>query len=72
MSTKPRNKYHYFNISMPQQVMIDVRKECFSLGISKQEFFRALVRDYFLRNYGRDIMLQKNERINTTTIRDAE
>jgi hypothetical protein len=29
MSTKPRNKYHYFNISMPQQVMIDVRKECF-------------------------------------------
>jgi hypothetical protein len=50
---------------MPQNAMIEVRKECFALGISKQEFFRALARDYFLRNHGKDIMLQKTERLNT-------
>jgi hypothetical protein len=53
---------------MPLSAMQEVRKECFALGISKQEFFRALTRDYFLRNHGKDIMLQKNERIH----RDAE
>lgn len=63
MSTNPKRKYLYFNVSMPPSAMLDVRKECFALGISKQEFFRALTRDYFLRNHGRDIMLQKNERI---------
>jgi hypothetical protein len=68
MSTKPRTRYNYFNLSMPLSAMQEVRKECFALGISKQEFFRALTRDYFLRNHGKDIMLQKNERIH----RDAE
>jgi len=65
MANKPRNRYLYFNVSMPQNAMIEVRKECFALGISKQEFFRALARDYFLRNHGKDIMLQKTERLNT-------
>lgn len=65
MSVKPRNRYKYFNLSMPENAMIEVRKECFALGISKQEFFRALARDYFLRNKGMDIMLQKKESLNT-------
>jgi hypothetical protein len=68
MANKPRNRYLYFNLSMSANAMLEVRKECFALQISKQEFFRALTRDYFLRNKGIDIMLQKNERIH----KDAE
>ena len=43
--------------------MNEIRKECYILGISKQDFIRALCRDYFLRNHGRDITLQKNEKL---------
>lgn len=41
----------------------EVRKECFKLGISKQAFMRALVRDYFIRNHGIDLDLQRRERV---------
>jgi len=43
--------------------MEEIRKECFQLQISKQDFMRALVRDYFLRNKGIDIYLQKKEKL---------
>lgn len=58
-----KTKYHYFNIGLTQNFMNEIRKECYVLGISKQDFIRALCRDYFLRNHGRDITLQKNERL---------
>jgi hypothetical protein len=58
-----KTKYHYFNIGLTQNFMNEIRKECYILGISKQDFIRALCRDYFLRNHGRDITLQKNEKL---------
>jgi len=61
-----KTKYHYFNIGLTQNFMNEIRKECYILGISKQDFIRALCRDYFLRNHGRDITLQKNEKLRTT------
>jgi len=32
-----------------------VRVECHKLGISFQGFVRALIQDYFLRKYGKDV-----------------
>ena len=63
MATKPRTKYHYFGIGMTRNMMEEIRKECFQLQISKQDFMRALVRDYFLRNKGIDIFLQIKEKL---------
>jgi hypothetical protein len=34
----------------------EIRKECLRLGISKQEMIRSLIKDYFLRYYGKDIV----------------
>lgn len=53
---KTRNKYYYFNIGLSKLMNEEIRKECLRLGISKQEFIRSLVKDYFLRFYGKDIV----------------
>lgn len=58
---KPRNKYKQIHIALPEQVMTELRKECFTLRISQQEFMRSLLRDYFLRRKGMDIYLQTKE-----------
>ena len=59
-----KTKYHYFNIGLTQNFMTEIRKECYALGISKQDFIRALIKDYFLRNKGVDLTLQKREKLN--------
>jgi hypothetical protein len=53
---KTRNKYYYFNIGLTKTMNDEIRKECLRLGISKQEMMRSLVKDYFLRYYGKDIV----------------
>jgi hypothetical protein len=58
---KPRNKYKQIHIALPEQVMTELRKECFSLRISQQEFMRSILRDYFLRRKGMDVYLQTKE-----------
>ena len=58
-----KTKYHYFNIGLTQNFMQEIRKECYALGISKQDFVRALFRDYFLRNKGIDLTLQTREKL---------
>ena len=58
---KPKNKYKQIHIALPEQVMTELRKECFALRISQQEFMRSLLRDYFLRRKGMDIYLQTKE-----------
>jgi hypothetical protein len=60
---KPRTRYYYFNLGMSRNFLLEINKECFNLGISKQDFVRALIRDYFLRNHGKDITLKTNERL---------
>ena len=62
-----KTKYHYFNIGLTQNFMMEIRKECYALGISKQDFIRALIKDYFLRNKGMDLTLQKREKLNFGT-----
>lgn len=57
----PRNKYKQIHVSLPESAMTELRKECFSLRISQQEFLRSLLRDYFLRRKGIDIYLQTKE-----------
>ena len=59
-----KTKYYYFNIGLTQNFMTEIRKECYALGISKQDFIRALIKDYFLRNKGVDLTLQKREKLN--------
>jgi hypothetical protein len=53
---KTRNKYYYFNIGLSKTMNEEIRKECLRLGISKQEMIRSLIKDYFLRYYGKDIV----------------
>jgi len=65
-----KTKYHYFNIGLTQNFLSEIRKECYALGISKQDFIRALCRDYFLRNHGKDITLQKKEKLNNGGINE--
>jgi hypothetical protein len=58
---KPRNKYKQIHIALPEQVMTELRKECFALRISQQEFMRSILRDYFPRRKGMDVYLQTKE-----------
>lgn len=54
-------KYKQIHIALPDTAMIELRKECFTLRISQQEFIRSLVRDYFLRRRGIDVYLGTKE-----------
>lgn len=58
---KARNKYFYFNIGLTKIMNNEIRTECMRLGISKQEFIRSLIKDYFLRIHGRDIILETHK-----------
>jgi hypothetical protein len=61
---KARNKYYYFNIGLSKTMNEELRKECQRLGISKQEMIRSLIKDYFLRYYGKDIVLNLSKQDN--------
>lgn len=61
-------KYKQIHLHLPDTAMIEMRKECFSLRISQQEFIRALIRDYFLRRKGMDIYLQVKETLRNDNI----
>jgi hypothetical protein len=61
---KPRNRYKQIHIALPDAAMLEMRKECFALRISQQEFMRSLLRDYFIRRKGIDIYLQTKENLN--------
>jgi hypothetical protein len=67
----PRTKYQRIHISVPENAHNELRKECFALRISKQEFFRSLLRDYFLRRKGIDIYLNTKETIYNADIDKA-
>lgn len=55
----PKSKYHYFNIGLTAKFMMEIRKETHQLGISKQEFIRSLVKEYFIRVHGRDLVFEQ-------------
>jgi hypothetical protein len=61
---KPRYRYKQIHIALPDSAMLEMRKECFALRISQQEFIRSLLRDYFIRRKGIDIYLQTKENLN--------
>jgi hypothetical protein len=61
---KNSNKYQQLHIHISDHMAQAVRVECFNLRISRQNFIRALIRDYFIRNKGIDLDLQKSEPIN--------
>lgn len=55
-----KSKYHHFNIGLNSKMMLEIRKETQRLGISKQEFIRSLVKEYFIRVHGRDLVFEQN------------
>jgi hypothetical protein len=55
-----KSKYHYFNIGLNEKMMLEIRKETMRLRISKQEFIRSLVKEYFIRVHGRDLVFEQN------------
>lgn len=54
-----KSKYHYFNIGLNEKMMLEIRKETMRLRISKQEFIRSLVKEYFIRVHGRDLVFEQ-------------
>lgn len=56
-----KSKYYYFNVGLNQKMMMEIRKECLRLGISKQEFMRSLVKEYFIRYHGRDLTFEQSQ-----------
>jgi hypothetical protein len=61
-----KTKYHYFNIGLNQKMMMEIRKETMRLGISKQEFIRSLVKEYFIRFHGRDLVFEQSQQKSAT------
>jgi hypothetical protein len=59
----PKNRFARIGFHMSPNMHSELRKECFRLGVSQQAFIRALVRDYFIRNHGIDLDLQRKERV---------
>jgi hypothetical protein len=68
----PKNRFVKTTIHMGHHMHNEVRKECFRLGVSQQSFIRALVRDYFIRNHGIDLDLQRKEVVIKPTHNDYE
>ena len=60
-----RGRYTQVKIYIPMLWGVEVTKECNRLGISKPRFIKALIRDYFLRVQGKDLELQREERLFT-------
>jgi len=54
-----KSKYHHFNVGLNSKMMLEIRKETQRLGISKQEFIRSLVKEYFIRVHGRDLVFEQ-------------
>ena len=55
---KPRNKYRSIHIALNEGMEKAVMKECFEHRMTKQEFIRGLIADYFWRKKGFDIFFQ--------------
>lgn len=55
-----KSKYHHFNVGLNAKMMLEIRKETQRLGISKQEFIRSLVKEYFIRVHGRDLVFEQS------------
>ena len=58
---KPRSKYNDIHLYLSEPMNKALIKECFENHMSKQDFIRGLIADYFWRKKGFDVTF-KNER----------
>jgi len=59
---KPRNKYRSIHIALNEGMEKAVMKECFEHRMTKQEFIRGLIADYFWRKKGYDVTFSNAKR----------
>ena len=59
--SKAYRKYTHFTMRFPDFLNDFIRKECYEMGVSKQEFIRAIVRSHLSKKYGKDVFLDLNE-----------
>jgi len=67
-----KSKYHYFNIGLNEKMMLEIRKETMRLRISKQEFVRSLIKEYFIRVHGRDLVFEQQIPKSTPTFGQSD
>ena len=58
---KKRVKYYHINVHLNRVMNQEIETESYRLSISKQDFIRSLISDYFLRIHGRDIILESHK-----------
>ena len=59
--SKSYRRYNHFTMILPQFIADLVQKECFEMGVSKQEFIRQIVRVHLSKKYGKDVFADLNE-----------
>jgi len=60
---KPRNKYRSLHIGLNEGMEKAIIKECFEHRMTKQEFIRGLIADYFWRKKGYDVTFSNAKRL---------
>jgi hypothetical protein len=58
---KQFRKYTHFTMRYPEFLNDLIRKECYEMGCSKQEFLRQITRSHLSKKYGKDVFLDLNE-----------
>lgn len=59
--SKAYKKYTHFTMRFPDFLSDFIRKECYEMGVSKQEFIRQIVRSHLSKKYGKDVFLDLQE-----------
>jgi len=59
---KPRSKYNDIHIYLNEPLHKALTKECFENQLSKQDFIRGLLADYFWRKKGYDVTFSNAKR----------
>jgi hypothetical protein len=59
--TKTHKKYNHFTMIFPEFLNDLIRRECYEMRVSRQEFIRGIVRAHLSKKYGKDVFLEQDE-----------
>jgi hypothetical protein len=59
--SKSYKRYKHFTMIFPEFLNDMIQRECFEMGVSKQEFIRQIVRVHLSKKYGKDVFADLNE-----------
>jgi hypothetical protein len=59
--TKTYKKYNHFTMIFPEFLNDLIRRECYEMRVSRQEYIRSIVRAHLSKKYGKDVFLEQHE-----------